>query len=105
DLAYNYSAGLATGISLPCSTPPTPGTTTSSATSIVCGGTNVTIGVTGSSFGSGQTYQLQESSSQTGPFTNVGTPQSVPSFNVQPAITTWYQVELICGATSATSTP
>ncbi|NDC78688.1 MAG: hypothetical protein EBZ67_12560, partial [Chitinophagia bacterium] len=50
----------------PCTTPPTAGTATSSITGSICPNENVVLGLTGNSFGTGQTYQWQSAPSASG---------------------------------------
>lgn len=89
----------------PCTSPPNAGTSTTSS-AIACAGQNITLGLSGASMGTGQTYQWQSGPSATGPWTNIGGSLTAPSFNTTAtAGTTYYQCVVTCGASSATSTP
>ena len=98
NIRINYSTGA-------CNTPPTAGTTTASVTGNVCPGTYVTLGLSGYTSGSGQTYQLQSAPTATGTYTNVGAAGSIPFAAITPAVSTWYRYSVICGAASSTSVP
>ena len=88
---------------LPCTSPPTAGTTTTSAAQ-VCAASPVQIGLSGNSQGTGQTYQLLTASSAAGPYTAVGTPQGGSVFTANPVSTTFYRVLVVCGTGVDTST-
>jgi hypothetical protein len=106
DFAYNYSTGVVTVPASPCTNPPTPGAATSSATGIICPGQQVSLVLTGNSFGLNQTYQWQSSSTLNGPYTSFGTAQSGSAASVNPMVTTFYRCEIICsGGTPAYSSP
>lgn len=87
-----------------CTSPPTAGTTTANP-STSCSGGNVTLGLTGNSFGTSQTYQLQSSATLTGAYTNVGSPVSAPTFTVAPTASTYYRVAVTCSTSTVNSTP
>ncbi len=106
DLAYNYSNGVSAVLASPCSNPATAGTAISSASNAVCPGQQVNLNLTGNSFGIGQTYQWQSSSTLNGTYTNIGSAQSSTSFSVNPLDTTYYRCEVVCSSGSAVySTP
>jgi hypothetical protein len=88
----------------PCTAPPTPGTTTASS-SLVCAGTQVNLGLSGTSFGSGQTYQWQSSTTQTGTYTNIGSSTTAPSLSINPTTTLWYRAEITCSGNTVQSAP
>lgn len=106
DMAYNYSTPVTTVQASPCTNPATAGTATSSASAAVCPGQAVNLNLTGNSFGVGQTYQWQSSSTLNGTYTNIGTAQASTSFTVNPMDTTFYRCEVVCSSGSAVySTP
>ncbi|MGZ8544234.1 MAG: beta strand repeat-containing protein, partial [Flavisolibacter sp.] len=92
-------------VSPPCIAPPNPGTTTSSASLPICSGTMVSISLTGQSFGAGISFQLQSSTTSGGTYTDLGTSQSGPTFNVSPTSTTWYRVAVTCSGNTQYSVP
>jgi hypothetical protein len=88
----------------PCTAPPNPGTTTSSLNT-VCSGDAVNLNLSGNSFGSGQTYQWQSSTTQFGTYTNFGTSSNTPATTINPTATMWYQCAVTCGASTLYSVP
>ncbi|KAA9327195.1 T9SS type A sorting domain-containing protein [Hymenobacter busanensis] len=85
----------------PCTAPPTAGTATASNTSF-CTPTSVTVGLQGASFGTGLTYQWQQSSNGT-TYTNItGATSSTYTTPVLTA-TTYFRAILTCSGQSATS--
>lgn len=88
----------------PCTAPPTPGTTTTSATTI-CAGSPLTIALTGNSAGTGQTYQLQSATTATGPFTDIGTPATTVSNTITATTSLWYRYGVTCGTQTTYSAP
>ncbi len=86
-----------------CTTPPTPGTATSTATNI-CANSSFTLGLTGNSVGSGQTYQWQSSPTGSAPWTNVGTSTTSPSFITSQASTSFYRCAVTCSGNTQNST-
>jgi gliding motility-associated-like protein len=93
------------GSSAACTSPPTAGTATASAAA-VCTGTPVVFALTGNSFGTGQTYQWQSSSSASGPYTNIGSSQTSPgtTFNATTGVT-YYRSAVTCGGNTTYSVP
>ncbi len=87
----------------PCTAPPTPGTATSSSP-FVCANGNFTLGLTGNSGGTGQTYQWQTGPSATGPWTNIGPSLSVASYVATATAAAWYRCAVTCTANTAYST-
>lgn len=87
----------------PCTVPPTPGTVKLSVGNI-CVDKSVMISLTGHSVGATQTYQLQGSTSPSGPFTNIGDPSSNPVFTLSATADMWYRITTTCSGNS-TSTP
>ncbi|MDB5267743.1 MAG: hypothetical protein JWP58_783 [Hymenobacter sp.] len=96
-LRVTYTPGSA------CTAPPTAGTTVASAAT-VCAGLSVSLTLQGAAYGSGQTYQWQESTNGT-TFTDIaGATNS--SYTVSSVVATrTYRARLTCSGQSATSTP
>ncbi|MCC5917721.1 MAG: T9SS type A sorting domain-containing protein [Cryomorphaceae bacterium] len=86
----------------PCSAPPVAGNSTASDT-LVCSGSNVTFGLSGASFGSGQTYQWQISLNGT-TYVNIPGEISIMS-NMVVTDTSWYRCALTCNSQTSFSTP
>ena len=96
-LCVTYTPGSA------CTAPPTAGTTVVSAAT-VCAGSPVTLTLQGAAYGSGQTYQWQESTNGT-TFTDIaGATSSFYTVSTVLATRT-YRARLTCSGQSATSTP
>lgn len=89
--------------STPCTAPPTPGTVSASPLT-TCAGLPVNFSLMGNSFGVGQTYQWESSSSLTGPFSPVGSSQTAAgaSFNAAAGIT-YYRCAVTCSGNTAYS--
>jgi len=89
----------------PCTNPPTPGTAVVNPIS-VCAGNSVNLSLTGNSYGIGQTYLWETSSSAAGPFTPLSTSSNSPSYNfVAPATSTYYRAAVSCGGNTQHSMP
>jgi hypothetical protein len=88
----------------PCTDPPTAGNATVSATS-VCPGTAVQLNLSGNSFGIGQTYQWDTSSSPTGPFVPLATGLTSPSYTFTPQATTYFRAKVSCGTGTDSTAP
>ncbi len=88
-----------------CSGTPSPGNTLSSATSVLSGGT-VNLSLQNFTSGTGVTYQWQNASSSSGPWTNISGATS-SSYLATVTSETWYQCVVTCssGSTSANSSP
>lgn len=88
----------------PCTAPVNAGTATISDTTI-CFNQNVDLNITGNTFGSGQTYQWQTSTTNAGPWINFGLPQAGTSLTYLPTVTgyTYFRVIATCGTNSDTS--
>jgi len=86
----------------PCTAPPTPGTATSSKAN-ACSGENFTLNLTGNSSGSGQTYQWQQSTTGSAPWTNVGSANNSPSFSTTQTSSYYYRCEVTCTNSGLTS--
>lgn len=95
--AYEYA-------SPPCTTPPTPGTATVSATP-VCENTLVALNVTGFSIGSSQTYQWQSAVAIAGPYNNISGLATNPTLTIAATETLYYRVAITCGGNTQYSTP
>jgi hypothetical protein len=87
-----------------CTSPPTPGTLTSNQTGAICAGTVVNLSLTGSSYGSGQTYQLEDSTTASGTWASSGASSASPPTTVTPPTTTYYRIAVTCsGVTTYTN--
>ncbi|WP_161499389.1 beta strand repeat-containing protein [Flavipsychrobacter stenotrophus] len=88
-----------------CTGTPSGGTATSSAT-LACPATAFTLGSTGLTVAAGLTYQWQESTSATGPWTDISGATS-PTYSNVITSPTYFQLVVNCPAssTSGTSTP
>jgi hypothetical protein len=87
--------------SAPCTTPPVAGTASKSVSSAVCPGTNVRLDLTGSSIGSGMTFQWESSATSGSGFTSTGASDSFPmKLNVSPVTTTFYRCAVTCSGTT-----
>jgi hypothetical protein len=85
---------------LVCTAPPTPGTTVSSANP-VCYNTSFTLSVSGSTVGSGLTYQWQSSPDGT-TWTNIVGATST-TYSTAIAISTWFRRTITCSGNSSNS--
>lgn len=85
---------------LPCVSPPTAGTLSATDT-ILCPGSSSILGLVGTSFGTGQTYQWQESSDNVS-WSNI-TGATTPSYTATPSAATYYRCEITCSAQSVTT--
>ncbi|MFC5271067.1 T9SS type A sorting domain-containing protein [Adhaeribacter terreus] len=87
-----------------CTAPPTAGTATTSETNL-CANTDFTLNLTGSSFGTGQTYQWETSATGTGGWTAVGPSSNSPIFTTsQTSGTHYYRAAVTCSGQTAYST-
>lgn len=91
--------------SVPCVSPPTAGTTTASPSSLCTAqiGSNVTLGLSGNTSGSGQSYQWQSSPDGNDPWTNFGTGNATQTVAV--SADTYFRCIVTCGGFDDTSTP
>ena len=87
----------------PCTAPPTAGTTLASAAT-ACAGASVSLSLQGASFGTGQTYQWQESTNGT-LFTNIAGATSTTYTATGLAATRTFRAQLTCGGQTSTSAP
>lgn len=105
DMAYNYSTGIASSIATPCVDPPTPGISVVNPSTATCATLGRVLTLTGASFGIGQTYVWQTSSTLGGSYTNISTSSSGSSLLINPTTTAFYRCAITCGATTVFSTP
>ena len=105
DMAYNYSAGVASSIATPCVDPPTAGISNVNPSTPTCATLGRVLTLSGASFGIGQTHAWQSSPTLGGTYTNISTPSSGSSLLINPTITTFYRCAITCGTTTVFSTP
>jgi hypothetical protein len=105
DLAYNYSTGVIATAVGNCMGIPVAGTSVVSPAGIQCFSFPRTLGVSGSTFASGLSYQWQRASTLTGAYTNDGSVQSTSSTIINPVVTGFYRCIVKCGLDSTISTP
>jgi hypothetical protein len=86
-----------------CTNPPTAGSATALPATPVCPGVAVTLGLSGSTSGSGQTYIWQSSSTQNGTYTDISSSSASAAFSVNPTTTTWYKAQVSCGGNTQPS--
>jgi trimeric autotransporter adhesin len=89
--AYEYTIA-------PCSNPPSAGTVTISELP-ACPGKEVTLSLTGNSFGEGQTFQWQVSSDSIN-WTAVGGPQTSAPLKITPTTNQYYRVVVSCNSST-----
>jgi hypothetical protein len=63
------------------------------------------LGLSANSFGSGQTYVWQSSSTAGGTYTNISSSLAYPTLDLTPATTLYYRAAITCGSSTAYSTP
>jgi trimeric autotransporter adhesin len=88
----------------PCSDPPTAGTATASPAGTICPGQSSTLNLTGTSTGTGQTYQWESSLTSGGPYTDIGPSSGFSNLNVSPTVPTYYRCKVTCGSSTVPST-
>ncbi len=88
-----------------CTTPPTPGTSTSTASAIVCPNTLVGLNLTGNSSGTNQTYRWESATSLTGPWTPITAARVSPRYDLRVMTTAYYRVAVTCSGNTAYSVP
>jgi parallel beta-helix repeat protein len=88
----------------PCSSPPTAGTTVTSATSVCLTGPLI-LNLTGNSIGSGQTYQWESSPTINGTYTPVSTVLTTSYFAATGTATLYYRCAVTCGTSTSYSNP
>lgn len=91
--------------SAPCSSPITPGTVAVLPDTVLCLGPSIGLGLTGNTFGSGQTYTWQSSSTAGGTYTNISSSLAYPAFDITPATTVYYRAAVTCGASTVYTAP
>ncbi|OQP49781.1 hypothetical protein A4H97_28230 [Niastella yeongjuensis] len=88
-----------------CQTPVVPGSTTVLPDSILCYGPQITLGLQGNSWGDGQTYTWQSSSSATGTYSNISSALAYPSVDLLPNTTLFYRAAVTCLGNTLYSAP
>ncbi|MFL5744985.1 MAG: gliding motility-associated C-terminal domain-containing protein, partial [Niastella sp.] len=89
-----------------CAGPAVGGAATMLPGSPICEGSPMALNLTGNSFGTGQTYQWQTSSTINGTYTNTGAALAHPATNSMQAISTlYYRAAVTCGTQVDYSTP
>jgi parallel beta-helix repeat protein len=88
----------------PCTDPPVAGTTTASTTT-ACTGMPVNLNLTAGTFGTGQTYEWQSSSSASGPFTTFSGTSASSAYTAYPYQNTYYRAAVTCGLNTDYSVP
>lgn len=88
-----------------CVGPAVGGTTTMLPGSPVCEGSPMAMNLSGNSFGLGQTYQWQTSSTINGTYTNTGAALAHPATNITAVSTLYYRVAVTCGTQVDYSVP
>jgi hypothetical protein len=96
--AYEFDGALN------CTSPPTPGAS-STTSSTVCNGSSATLNLVGNSSGPTQTYQWQSCPTIAGTYSNVGSLQFSPSLLITPSSTLYYQCAVTCSGNTQYSTP
>ena len=106
-IPVNYPRGFVGSITfipaLPCTTPPTPGTVTSSVANPVCTYTSFILSLTGGTSGTGQTYQWQSSLSAAGPWGNAPGTSTNSTYSNTQTTNTYYRCQVTCGASTVSS--
>lgn len=88
-----------------CTSPPTPGTATTSAAT-VCSGTSFTLDLTGQTVGAGQRYRWQSSATGgAGSWSYISASVKATSLTISQTTTTYYRAEVTCSGNSDFSTP
>lgn len=88
-----------------CVGPAVGGTATMLPGSPICEGSPMAMNLSGNSFGVGQTYQWQTSSTINGTYTNTGTALAHPATNINAISTLYYRAAVTCGTQVDHSTP
>ncbi|MBL7705976.1 MAG: right-handed parallel beta-helix repeat-containing protein, partial [Taibaiella sp.] len=81
---------------VPCTSPPTAGTVTTSPSGPVCPNANITLNLSGNSMGLGMTYEWEESLNGTSGWTSLGPAQPLPALSIVATGTKWYRCKLAC---------
>ncbi|MBL7741540.1 MAG: gliding motility-associated C-terminal domain-containing protein [Chitinophagaceae bacterium] len=91
---------------VPCTSPPVAGTSTVLPATPVCLGTPVAFNLTGSTGGTGQTYQWESADNIGGPYTPASGVLNAALFNTTaPASSKYYRCIVTCSGNSQTSVP
>lgn len=95
--SYDFDITVSPGA--PCTGTPSPGTFAASVPDSVCANIGFGLTMTGSTFGSGITYQWQSSATSGGPWTDISGATNL-SYNVTSGITstTYYRLGISCNA-------
>lgn len=90
-----------------CTNPVEAGEINISPSTVVCPNTTLNLDLTGTSTGSGLSFEWESSTTNTtGSYTSIGSSQSTPPITVQPIESTWYRCKVTClGGTPAYTTP
>lgn len=88
-----------------CQTPVIPGGTTVLPDSILCYGPQISLGLQGNSWGVGQTYTWQSSTSATGTYTNISSGLAYPEIDLLPGTTLYYRASVTCLGDTRFSAP
>lgn len=83
-----------------CTAPPTAGSAKANPATTVCQLSPVTLGISGNSTGSGQTYKWQSASTLAGTYTDITTGSISPITTVNPSVTTFYRAVVTCSGQS-----
>ncbi|MEX1202760.1 MAG: PKD domain-containing protein [Ferruginibacter sp.] len=89
----------------PCTTPPVAGTAVANPNSAICLGTNINLSLTGNSFGAGQSYQWEFSTTATGPWSALGAPKMFPDTTIIASGSFFYRVTVTCSGSTTFSVP
>ncbi len=101
----NPDVGAYEFLTPPCGSPLNGGTGIAIPTAFTCSSGNITLNLSGNSFGSGQSYQWQSSTTANGTYTNIGSTLIVPSFDIYPTASLYYRAVLTCGPNTVNSAP
>ncbi|MBP6625519.1 MAG: hypothetical protein KA198_10130, partial [Chitinophagaceae bacterium] len=88
-----------------CTSPPTAGASTATPSSGLCVGSNITLNLSGSSSGAGQTYQWESATTIGGTYTSVGSSSSSSTLITPATSTLYYRCAVTCGGNTQYSTP
>jgi hypothetical protein len=101
EVANTWNIMLPGGV---CTDPPTAGNATAS-NSTPCSGQSVVLGLSGNSYGTGQTYQWESATSLSGPWTPEGTSSANATITATPGAAgiTYYRAEVTCGLSTVPS--
>jgi gliding motility-associated-like protein len=63
---------------------------------VICEGLQLALGLTGNSWGDGQTYTFQTSTTETGTYSNISSALAYPAMDITPSRTFYYRVAVTC---------